>query len=127
MIKAYNRLFYAILYHYMKRRSGNESPEMMDAITVIVVLSCIMSCDVITLISLIRYFFIPEIVFSTFQGVAIALFVVITNAFLFLVKKRYCKIFYYYKESETDKKFKERNAWCVAFIVISLISMFVVP
>lgn len=127
MIKAYNRLFYAILYHYMKRQSGNESPEMMDAITVIVVLSCIMSCDVITLISLIRYFFIPEIVFSTFLGVAIALFVVVTNAFLFLWKKRYYKIFYYYKESETDKKYKERNAWCVIFIVISLISMFVVP
>ena len=127
MMKAYNRLFYAILFHYMKRQSGNESPELMDAITAIVVLSCLMCCNVITLISFIRHFFIHTMVFSGAFGWLNALVVITLNVFLFLFKKKYRVIFYYFKESETERKYKRRNALCVAFIIVSIALMFIVP
>lgn len=126
-MKAYNRLYYGILSFYMKYQSGNETPDIIDALIALVIMSVFVFVDIVSLISLLKCLSFPSIKFTKWLGIGLAAFVLAINILQFISQKRYLRQYYYYHNNETTKQHKTRATLCVAFIVLSIALVFVIP
>jgi len=125
MKRAYNRLFYAIMLNYMKLHSGNELPKWDDLTVAVVILSCILYCDILTLSMLLETCGVYHRVYANSIDSFLAVIILVFNAVYFIRKKNYQSIYEYYQKEEDVKTHKRRSWYCLSFVLISVVLMFV--
>lgn len=124
-MKAYNRLFYAIMLNYMKLHSGNELPKWDDLTVAIVILSCILYCDILTLAMLLETCGVYHTVHANSIDNFLAVIILAFNAVYFIRKKNYQSIYEYYQKEEDVKTHKRRSWYCLLFVLISIVLIIV--
>ena len=123
--KIYNRFFYAIMMHYMHVRSGNDTPKIDDLVVAIIILSCILYADMLSLGMMIEFLIKQK--YLMYIDDILAAIVLLFNIIYFVRRKKYQTIFEYFQTTEDEKTRRKWNHYCLAFILVSFAFMIIIP
>ncbi len=126
--KTYNRFFYAIMAYYMHVRSGNDKPKIDDLTVAIIIVSCILFCDLLSLGMILEFCGLAiKQQYLMNLDIILAAIVLLFNTIYFVRRKKYQAIFEHFQTTEDEKTRRKRNQYCLAFILISFAFMIIIP
>lgn len=124
--KVYYSLFAGVINSYMKRHSGNDDPKFDDLTIAIIILTCTVYCNILTIIK-----FVDVVVFkiskSPLFGLPLAILILIVNLVLFVPKKRFIYIYQHYYSENSEESKKQIRKYCAVYVIASYLALLVVP
>ena len=112
----------------MKTHSGNTKPQIDDFIVALVILTCVIFCDILLVIIVLNSIgVIQKTAYTYYLDLLLALGILLFNFFFFFHNKKYLDLFEYFQQTEDDKTFKKKTAYCLAFIIVSVAILVIIP
>lgn len=113
------------MMHYMHVRSGNDTPKIDDLVVAIIILSCILYADMLSLGMMIEFLIKQK--YLMYLDDILAAIVLLFNIIYFVRRKKYQTIFEYFQTTEDEKTRRKWNHYCLAFILVSFAFMIIIP
>ena len=112
----------------MHVRSGNDTPKIDDLTVAIIIVSCILFCDLLSLGMILEFCGLAiKQQYLMNLDIILAAIVLLFNTIYFVRRKKYQAIFEHFQTTEDEKTRRKRNQYCLAFIMISFAFMIIIP